>query len=935
MLVALVTIPLNAQVFRHFTKANGMQGNGVYRLCQDASGFIWLNSPDGISRFDGNEFTHFNLQNGLPQNDIWYLMPDNHDRIWYFTKANRLGYLKNDEVFSFKKPDKSPFYPQHYYQADTLIAFYSRNPSDPKYYYFKEDKWFSLPIKRELGHYVDINRKYFYHFKENNLRVVDSTGEELLTITDLNKEFEEDKKQINDRIFIYSFDNKILYINTQTLSYKIHQLPKTFKTGRITYFNHQIQVSYEEQLLVFDEEFNLLDTYAAPEKIEAIFHFLDRDKNLWVATLNDGLYFYPKINRELEILFPDKIIKDLSVFNQQLFIQTDLDGYFRLSPHSSHPEKFLDADAIGQINVTLQGKKLTITNKNQLYTQQTDEKSGMLQAMPHPGLTVLEHHKGNWFNVGLSNLILSDNFKKIEDTLYFDASKHIKATKNQLFVGGIEGLKIWQKSSFIPFRTNDSLHQATITHLSLLNENQLLVGTENEGLFLVNESQSKKIWDTDGEIVIDAFAENENSIWLVTNTCLMHLQSNNFWLEKNIQQDTFCHPFLLLKNGLNAVAVIGQKLYLASQKGLIALNYKNVFEIPESEFYVKSLNFNQQDFASGTQFPYQPANSLNLKLGTLQFLPHKPNRYQYRLLPIQNQWITLEENNLTLSGFEPDSYILQLRQEGLTNSEKAYNFEIIPKWWQNKWFFVFLFLLAIALTTAVILAIVKNRYEQKEKRMNQLRMQTEHQLQALRSQMNPHFIFNSLNAIQYYLNSKGPELSEKYLIDFSKLIRIIFEFSDKKTVNLSEEIRFLQLYLEVEKMRFGEKLSYHIHTDPKLNKEQWKIPSLLLQPIVENAVNHGIFHSNKLGLVSIKFNKKNEQKLEVVIEDNGVGMDKTRAIYENSLKKHTSKSTQILQSRIDLLNQTKQFYIEYSVQDLGSKLTSGTRVTLYISPSKN
>jgi sensor histidine kinase YesM len=173
------------------------------------------------------------------------------------------------------------------------------------------------------------------------------------------------------------------------------------------------------------------------------------------------------------------------------------------------------------------------------------------------------------------------------------------------------------------------------------------------------------------------------------------------------------------------------------------------------------------------------------------------------------------------------------------------------------------------------------------------------------------------------------------LIDFSKLIRIIFEFSDKKTVNLSEEIRFLQLYLEVEKMRFGEKLSYHIHTDPKLNKEQWKIPSLLLQPIVENAVNHGIFHSNKLGLVSIKFNKKNEQKLEVVIEDNGVGMDKTRAIYENSLKKHTSKSTQILQSRIDLLNQTKQFYIEYSVQDLGSKLTSGTRVTLYISPSKN
>ncbi|MDP2058937.1 MAG: histidine kinase, partial [Flavobacteriaceae bacterium] len=248
---------------------------------------------------------------------------------------------------------------------------------------------------------------------------------------------------------------------------------------------------------------------------------------------------------------------------------------------------------------------------------------------------------------------------------------------------------------------------------------------------------------------------------------------------------------------------------------------------------------------------------------------------------------------------------------------------------------IVLFLLILALTTAVVVAIVKNRYKQKEKRIDQLRMQTEHQLHALRSQMNPHFIFNSLNAIQFYLNSKGPELSEKYLIDFSKLIRIIFEFSDKKTVNLSEEITFLQLYLEVEKMRFGEKLSYHIHTDPKLNKEHLKIPSLLLQPIVENAVNHGIFHSPNLGFIKIKFIEKGSQSLEITIEDNGVGFAKTQSIYKNSLNKHPSKSTQILKNRIDLLNQTGQFYIEYSVQDLENKITSGTRVTLNISPSKN
>lgn len=929
-----VMMPLQAQVYQHFTKENGLQGHSIYRVYQDSSGFIWLASPDGVSRFDGTSFIHFNAQNGLPNNDIWQLLPDNKNRIWYFTKAQQLGYIKNDKIFKFANQENIPFYPQHLYQSDTLVGFYSRNPSNPKYFYLADTLWKTLPTQKTWGHYLDLTRKYFYSYRNAHMLIVDSAGKQLLSIPDLEKDSEHDKRQVNDSIFINLYDDQILYVNTKRLDYKLFKLPKPLKTSRVTLFDNQIQVSSEDQLYLFDLNLNLLNTYTSPKKVEAIFHFLDRDHNLWVATLNDGLYFFPKMNRELQTFFPDERIKNVLVFNHELYVHTDQKGYFKFSSQNSIPKKILDFGVVGQMNLTHQGKGIVMINNDEIYTQLPNEKEGKIHKTPQKYLSELSFHNGNWFNVGLSTLKISKDFTQAKEILPYDASQHITATQNELFVGGVNGLKIWQEPNFRPFITQDSLHLRTITGLEWLDENRVLVGTENRGLYVVSAPESKKLLDTKGEIVKHIFVENKTHIWIVSNSCLIRLQSDDFWEKGVTGQDRFCYPFLLLQNGLNAFAILDQTLYLATDKGLLSLPYDDVFSIPKSEFYVKSISFNQEDFSPGAQYTFDPANNLNIQLATLQYLPHQPQVYEYRLLPNQQKWIQLENNNLTLSGFEPDNYTLELRQVGLKSSRKLYKFEIVPKWWQSKFFNIVLLLSIIALTSVIAIFIVKSRFKIKERRLEQLKTQTEHELHALRSQMNPHFIFNSLNAIQFYLNDKGTELTEKYLIIFSKLIRMIFEYSGKKTVTLTEEIQLLQSYLELEKMRFGDKLSFYIFTDSKIDSDQCEIPSLLLQPIVENAVNHGIFHSDKLGLISIKFNRKNEQTLEVVIEDNGVGMAKTRAIYENSFNKHTSKSTQILQNRIDLLNQTGQFYIEYRVQDLENKITSGTRVTLIISLSK-
>ncbi|TVZ56843.1 7TM protein involved in diverse intracellular signaling [Lutibacter sp. Hel_I_33_5] len=206
---------------------------------------------------------------------------------------------------------------------------------------------------------------------------------------------------------------------------------------------------------------------------------------------------------------------------------------------------------------------------------------------------------------------------------------------------------------------------------------------------------------------------------------------------------------------------------------------------------------------------------------------------------------------------------------------------------------------------------------------------------ALRSQMNPHFVHNSLNAIQYYIQRNEVDLSENYLSRFSKLVRLFFEYSRRTTISVSEEIVLLENYLIIEKLRFEDKLSFNINVDEKMDVEEQHIPTMILQPIVENAVNHGLFHKKEKGTVSVNFIKNSENSFTVIIEDDGIGLKKARKIYKNSSKNYQSNSTNVLEERLQLLKQSKKWKIEYSIKDLSDDDNkTGTRVTLLFKINK-
>jgi hypothetical protein len=175
---------------------------------------------------------------------------------------------------------------------------------------------------------------------------------------------------------------------------------------------------------------------------------------------------------------------------------------------------------------------------------------------------------------------------------------------------------------------------------------------------------------------------------------------------------------------------------------------------------------------------------------------------------------------------------------------------------------------------------------------------------ALRSQMNPHFIFNALNTIQGFVYSNDKKSASGYLGKFSQLIRKILDSSNKQTVTLGEEIEVLKLYTDIEKARFGESLNVTINIDPALDQEYLLIPPMLIQPYVENCIKHGVFHMQGVKTLMLTIRKAEEQDvIEVVIDDNGIGRERSKEINKNRIAHH-SFATVANEKRIDLINQT-------------------------------
>jgi LytS/YehU family sensor histidine kinase len=201
----------------------------------------------------------------------------------------------------------------------------------------------------------------------------------------------------------------------------------------------------------------------------------------------------------------------------------------------------------------------------------------------------------------------------------------------------------------------------------------------------------------------------------------------------------------------------------------------------------------------------------------------------------------------------------------------------------------------------------------------------------LRQQMNPHFIFNTLNSIQYYMYQHDKISTNNYLTNFSSLIRKTLENSQHTSIPIKDEIDALELYLQLESVRFKDKFDYNINIDDDIDTLLYKIPTMLIQPYVENAICHGLNNRNDKGFLNIDL-KLLDDSIECTIEDNGIGREAALEIKKQKNGNHNSLGTKITESRLNLVNALygKNMKIDYTDLKDENGQPSGTKVVIHI-----
>jgi LytS/YehU family sensor histidine kinase len=224
---------------------------------------------------------------------------------------------------------------------------------------------------------------------------------------------------------------------------------------------------------------------------------------------------------------------------------------------------------------------------------------------------------------------------------------------------------------------------------------------------------------------------------------------------------------------------------------------------------------------------------------------------------------------------------------------------------------------------------IKKLRRQNDEKMQINNRMTELEQMALKAQMNPHFIFNSLNSVQQYVIDKDLLGANKFITEFSRLIRLTLDISSKTKISVYEEISYLATYLELEKTKFEDKFSYSVVVSPDIDTSDWFIPPMILQPYVENSIRHGVrYRHDKEGYIRVSF-RMDEQYLICEVEDNGVGRKKAGQYKSAMPIEYQSKGMTLTAKRIEMLNKNNGAPVLIEIEDLGQdNMAAGTKVTL-------
>lgn len=954
--------------FKNYSVESGLPFVQVYCMYQDSKGYLWSGGYGGLSRFDGKEFINYSPKNGLINHYVNAICEDDSGTIYAGT-VEGLSILKGKKILA-------NFSTKNGLIENTINALcYRKNEgiyigTAKGLFCFTGGKFITIKDfeKREikcLQIMADVlcigtgNGLFYYDKKTNTSRKQEGLDNNNINCLSYSPA---------DSSLFVGTTKGFSVIRTNHKPYNFHEENGLIDENISSIYSeglHNIWIGSASGLLNFNgKEFSFYDIYNENNSNHIRCLLKDIEGNLWLGT-HTGLFRYRDnafssfknggiANAMVFQIFRDK--KNDLWFCTETGIYKYSQGFFNLlSTKDGLPDNYCVAGLEDD-----DGTLWFCTNKgiswykNGVFKNFTHQQ-GLKTAAP---FGVIYKDKQNTIWVGGKDGVAA--FKKVngiytptyymlpELTQEWGVTAFIEDNNGVFWLGtSAEGIYRFENGNFIRVDTKLNIKPSSFFTLLCDRNNTLYAATLN-GLWIYDQTNNiqKIISEKEGlnsELIYSIkFTDNENGIWIGTNQGINKLDLGKYRASNTIDISAYGKAEGFSGVECNSYGIWEDKdstLWFGTVGGVIRYQ-PNAFKrnTEESKTYITSITLQNVDTAlvNGVLLPYNYNNIAFYYRGISLTNPDRV-RYMKMLEGLETKWSDPSTEDYSKYGnLAPGKYTFKVKScnsEGVWNKEAVvFSFEIKTPFFKTWWFTLSMIGFAAGVIMIVFRVRIQNIRKKQKAEFDRKVEISKIELKALRAQMNPHFVFNSLNSIQHYiLNSKSNEAA-KYLNKFAKLIRIILSNSEKSMVTVNEDIESLNLYLELESMRFDGKFDYSINVDKSVDGDYDEIPPMLMQPYIENAILHGLNPKETKGHLKIDIFIKNNY-IVCRITDDGIGRVKAGEIKRTTPSNaHKSLGMKITSERVRILNDINKSDLSVSVTDLqdANGNSAGTMVELYI-----
>lgn len=959
-------------VLRNYSVDDGLPSSEIFHVIQSKKGYIWVATNMGVSRFDGKTFKNYDVQDGLPENTVFEIYEDSGGRIWFITFPFQLAYIENGILVPYKNNHLLSEF-----AGKGLVplkqSFMVNDNKDILFSFLGDGKIYKMSDSGKLEIYRDINpdsisvsileynshllaaQKGMKQAKQFILSVETKKLKTRLYIDESKSEFSHANtimRTTRDGSLFFIRNDILTHVKTSGTysSYKMNDRILWMSVDNDRFIWVGKEVTGIQKYDINNISAGPVESYLEGTAVSSV--LVDNEGGTWFSSLNSGLFYlsskaFTTYSRDEGI--SGKNVLTIEKFKGKLFIGSDggsLDylenGIIRNIKNEYFNNKAINVlSAFDDKNLWISTKThiysfdnnrlQRFTNNHDFYLGQQDRTNFVFSIKDLYPLSDDKIMVGQMQSLSLIDRSKVTYDSYIDDKVEIRVESIAKETEESYLLGTFNGLyrRIGEKIEYIG--SSSPLLQERITDIVVIEDgNLVIIGTKGFGLVVKQKGKVFNITHNDGlsSNSVTSILVTGNELWVATNNGLNLLKINEIVLGKP-KVIVFKKEHGLISNEINQVKGDSSIIYMASNGGLTIFDRKKYLPLnTHPPIYIQGIKINKQDtlIKADYKLGYQQ-NFITISYSGINFRDPGNLSYKYRLLGLSKEWIST--NNLQVEyAFLPHGRytfeVYAINSDGLSSLEPAIiNFTIYPPFWKT-WVFI---ITVTILTILLLFIIILERVRRIKKEHNLKNDIYKYRQQALIRQMDPHFVFNTLNSINAFIIKNDRVASSYYLTKFSKLMRLILNNSQKQEVALMDEIDALNLYMQLETMRFNNKFEYKIDYDNCLEAEICRIPAFMIQPFVENAIWHGVMNLDRPGLIKVNF-IRNSEHITCNIEDNGIGRVKAMSLKSDMSKK--SLGISIVETRLHLLSSYYGVKLNLKFTDLYNpdKTAAGTRVTL-------